>query len=82
MGEGGVDPSISYTAADGAWAEWIAWHLEDDGDSSLIPIRCAADPNPPLAVLLAALLAGGAGESRCPRPTDSNRPRLKTWRRG
>ena len=79
MGKGGVDPSVSYAAADGAWAEWIAWQLEDDGDSSLIPIRCAADSNPPLAVLSAA---GGAGESRWSRPKDSNRPRLKIWRRG
>ncbi len=33
---GGPDFFISYTQADRAWAEWIAWALEDDGHHVLI----------------------------------------------
>ncbi|MGE0127769.1 MAG: toll/interleukin-1 receptor domain-containing protein [Blastocatellales bacterium] len=29
---------ISYTSADGAWAEWIAWQLEDAGYSVIIQV--------------------------------------------
>jgi TIR domain/NB-ARC domain len=41
MGEGGVPPGgwdffVSYTQADRAWAEWIAWILEEDGHRVLI----------------------------------------------
>jgi hypothetical protein len=27
---------VSYTEADKSWAEWIAWHLEDNGNHVLI----------------------------------------------
>ena len=27
---------ISYTTADKAWAEWIAWHLEEAGYSTVV----------------------------------------------
>ena len=33
---GGSDVFISYTQADRAWAEWIAWILEEDGRRVLI----------------------------------------------
>jgi TIR domain len=33
---GGVDYSVSYTAADQAWAEWIAWQLEAAGHQVLV----------------------------------------------
>ena len=33
---GGWDFFVSYTQADRAWAEWIAWQLEDDGHRVLI----------------------------------------------
>ncbi len=32
----GWDFFVSYTQADRAWAEWIAWQLEADGDRVLI----------------------------------------------
>lgn len=35
-GAGGWDFFISYTQADRAWAEWIAWALEEDGHRVLI----------------------------------------------
>ncbi|MEX5713899.1 toll/interleukin-1 receptor domain-containing protein, partial [Parafrankia sp. FMc6] len=35
-GEAGWDFFISYTAVDTAWAEWIAWQLEDAGYRVLI----------------------------------------------
>src|SRR6185312_5785471 len=39
MAEGdatGWDFSVSYTQADRAWAEWIAWQLEEDGHRVLV----------------------------------------------
>jgi TIR domain len=33
---GGVDFFISHTAADRAWAEWIAWQLEAAGHQVLV----------------------------------------------
>src|SRR6185312_4922076 len=33
---GGWDFFISYTQADRAWAEWIAWILEEDGHRVLV----------------------------------------------
>jgi hypothetical protein len=41
MGVGGIPPGgwdffVSYTQADRAWAEWIAWLLEEDGHRVLI----------------------------------------------
>src|SRR5580658_215607 len=35
-GPGGWDFFISYTQADRAWAEWIAWILEEDGHHVLV----------------------------------------------
>jgi hypothetical protein len=35
-GVGEWDFFVSYTHADRAWAEWIAWQLEDDGYRVLI----------------------------------------------
>ncbi len=34
--DGGLDFFVSYTQADRAWAEWIAWQLEEDGHRVLI----------------------------------------------
>jgi hypothetical protein len=34
--QAGVDFFVSYTAADRAWAEWIAWQLEDAGYSTVL----------------------------------------------
>jgi tetratricopeptide (TPR) repeat protein len=34
--DGGWDFFVSYTQADRAWAEWIAWQLEEDGHRVLI----------------------------------------------
>jgi len=36
MGDAGWDFFVSYTQADRAWAEWIAWNLEQDGHRVLI----------------------------------------------
>src|SRR5215813_3182981 len=35
-GAGGWDFFISYTQADRAWAEWVAWILEEDGHRVLV----------------------------------------------
>ncbi len=35
-GAGGVDFFISYTGADQAWAEWVAWQLEDTGHTTRV----------------------------------------------
>jgi len=35
-GQAGWDFFVSYTQADQAWAEWVAWVLEDDGHRVLI----------------------------------------------
>ena len=36
IAEDGWDFFVSYTQADRAWAEWIAWQLEDSGRRVLI----------------------------------------------
>jgi len=36
MPHGKKDFFISYTGADRQWAEWIAWHLEQAGYSTII----------------------------------------------
>ena len=36
IADGGSDFFVSYTQSDRAWAEWIAWLLEEDGYRVLI----------------------------------------------
>jgi TIR domain-containing protein len=40
----GWDFYISYTQADRAWAEWIAWILEEDGHHVLVQARRMRHP--------------------------------------
>ena len=72
-----ADFFVSYTSADRAWAEWIAWQLEDEGYQVVVQAwdfgpgrdwahemqQAAATAERVVAVLSAAYLESGHGEA-------------------
>ena len=72
-----ADFFVSYTSADRAWAEWIAWQLEAEGYTTVVQAwgftagrdwahemqRAAATAQRVVAVLSAAYLESGHGEA-------------------
>ena len=63
----GWDFFISYTQADRAWAEWIAWVLEEDGTSADPGVGLCAGSNWVQGMRMGS--RGPTGRSRCCRRT-------------